>query len=343
MGVRDQLRRAYYGAAIGGDVLAALPIPSNKSFLNTATAGVATGNYATAVGVLTGNETDMQARSTKPYILEKHCVGSRRITSFWYFGKCQDLTGRVVPGTERLTPYPFRAYVDNGAGYYGTLPLGVQGVQGRAVITSARFDFRKASATAGSNGVGSSTNGVTVSNTNAAGTGIAASAAGLKFSLSHGVIATAGTQTAVEASSLGTGAASITDGVASSSALSNLISFTAVGTLSSSAQNFAGSTTLNTLITDSTGGTASTTFAALTATVTSTVAANALAQLAANENKRLGLFGTVLAGTSAVQGLFLNLGSTTTADADNGTDNTIAGELLLNGVVEVSYELIGDI
>jgi hypothetical protein len=61
--------------------------------------------------------------------------------------------------------------------------------------------------------------------------------------------------------------------------------------------------------------------------VTSTVAGAALAQLAANENKRLGLFGAILAGTSAVQGLFLNIGSTTTtADADNGTDNTIAGE-----------------
>jgi hypothetical protein len=299
---------------------------------------VATGNYATAVGAITGNATDLQGRSLRPYIMEKHFAGNRRITSFWYFGKCQDGTGRTIPGTERLSPYPFRVYCDNGSGYYGTLPLGVQGVQGRAVVTFARMDFRKSSATAGSNGVASGTAGVTVSNTSAAGTGITASAAGLKFSLSQGVIATNATQTAVEASSAGTGAASITDG-----ALSNLVLFTAVGTLSSSAQNFAGSTTLNTSITDSTGGTASTTFAALTSTVTSTVVANALAQVAANENKRLGLFGAVLAGTSAVQGVFLNLGSTTTGDADNGTDNTIAGELLLNGVVEMSYEVHGDI
>lgn len=339
MGARDQFRRAYYGAGIGQDLLQTLAIPSGASFLNTATAGVATGNYATAVGVLTGNFTDLQGRSTQPYIMEKHSAGNRRVTSFFYFGKCVDPLGRVIPGTERLQPYPFRAYADNGNGYYGSLPLGVQGVQGRAIITSARADFRKSSATAGSNGVaGGQANGVIVSNTNAAGTGIAAAAAGLKFSLSQGVIATNSTTTAVEASSAGTGTASVTDGV-----LSNLMAFTAVGTLSSSAQNFAGAHYVNSTITDSTGGTASTTFAALTATVTSTVAANALAQLAANENKRLGLFGAIMGGTSAVQGLFLNLGSTTTADADNGTDNTIAGELLLNGVVEVTYELVGDV
>jgi hypothetical protein len=325
MGVRDQLRRAYYGSAIGSTAITGLPIPSLYSLATTPT------GQATAY-------TDLQARSLKPYVLEKHAIGNRRITSFWYFGRCVDNDGRVIGGTERLSPYPFRVYCDNGSGYYGTLPLGAQGVQGRAVITSARFDFRKASATAGSNGVASSAQGLITSTTNAAGTGIAASAAGLKFSLAAGVIASNATQTAVEASSLGTGAASITDG-----ALSNLISFTTTGTLSSGVQNFAGSTTLNTTITDSTGQTASTTFAALTGTVTSTVAGAALAQLAANENKRLGLFGAILAGTSAVQGLFLNIGSTTTADADNGTDNTIAGECLLNGVVEVSYELVGDI
>lgn len=336
--VRDQLRRAFYGAAIDDNLLATLALPSGASILNTATAGVATGNYATAVGAIVGNRYDLQGRSLRPYILEKHYVGCGKVRSLWYFGKCVDPTGRVIPGTERLSPYPFRAYVDNGSGYYGTLPIGVQGVQGRCVVTSARMDFRKSSATAGSNGIAAGTNGVTVSNTSAAGTGITASAAGLKFSLSQGVIATNATATAVEASSAGTGAASVTDG-----ALSNLISFTTTGTLSSSVQNFAGSTTLNTLVTDSTGGTASTTFAALTSTVTSTVVANALAQLAANENKRLGLFGAILAGTSAVQGLFLNLGSVTTADADNGTDNTIAGELLLNGVVEVNYDYIGDI
>lgn len=338
MADRNQFRRAYYGAAVDSSTLRGLQVPSGASFLNTATAGVATGNYATAVGVLTGNNVDMQARSLRPYILEKHTAGNRTITSFFYFGKCVDADGRVIGGTERLQPYPFRVYADNGNGYYGTLPLGVQGVQGRAIVTSARMDFRKSSATAGSNGVAAGAAGVTALNTNAAGTGIAAAAAGLKFSLSNGVIATNATQTAVEAAALGTGAASITDG-----ALSNLILFTAVGTLSSGAQNFAGSTTLNTLITDSTGQTASTTFAALTGTVTSTVAGAALAQLAANENKRLGLFGAIVAGTSAVQGLFLNLGSTTTGDADNGTDNTIAGELLLNGCIEVSYSLIGDI
>jgi hypothetical protein len=152
------------------------------------------------------------------------------------------------------------------------------------------------------------------------------------------VIATNATQTAVEAAALGTGAASITDG-----ALSNIIAFTTTGTLSTFKQNFAGTSYTNTSITDSSGGTASTTFAAITSTVTSTVVANAIAQLAANENKRLGLFGAIMAGTSAVQGLFLNIGSTTTGDADNGTDNTIAGELLMNGVVEVEGIIVGDI
>lgn len=338
MGIRDQFRRSYYGSAIADDLLAVLPIPSGASFLNTATAGVATGNYATAVGVLTGNYTDLQGRSTRPYIREKHSMSGKCWTGQWYFGRCVDDLGRTIGGTDQLQPYPFRVYADNGNGYYGTLPLGVQGVQGRIVVRNVRADFRKNSASAGSAGRGASTNGVTVSNTNAAGTGITASAAGLKFSVSAGVIGTNATQTAVEASSAGTGTASITDG-----ALSNLLSFTSVGTLSSSVQNFAGSTTLNSTITDSTGGTASTTFAAITATVTSTVVANALSQLAANENKRLGLFGAIIAGTSAVQGLFLNLGSTTTADADNGTDNTIAGELLLNGVIEVVGEVFGDI
>ena len=54
MGNRDQFRRNYYGASIGDDLISSLPIPSGASFLNTATAGVATGNYATAVGVLVG-------------------------------------------------------------------------------------------------------------------------------------------------------------------------------------------------------------------------------------------------------------------------------------------------
>jgi len=337
MGIRDQFRRAYYGAGIGNDVMQVLPIPSGASFLNTATAGVATGNYATAIGVIVGNHTDLQGRNIKPYIYEKHAAGARKVTSTWYFGKCLDALGRTIPGTERLQPYPFRVYCDSGNGYYGSLPLGVQGLQGRSIVTSARVDFRKASATAGSAGVGNG-NGVTVSNTAAAGTGIAAAAAGLKFSLSNGVIATNSTTTAVEAASAGTGTASITDG-----ALSNLIAFAAVGMLASGIQNFAGAHYVNSLITDSSGGTKSTTFAALTATVTSTVVANALAQLAFNENKRLGLFGAIMDGTSAVQGLFLNLGSTTTADADNGTDNTIAGELLLNGVIEVTYEIVGDL
>lgn len=338
MGVRDQLRRAYYGTALPNDIITTLPIFSGASFLNTATTAAATGNYATAIGVVVGNNYDLQGRSTKAYILEKHYIGNRTFSSFWYFGRCQDPTGRIIGGTQNLSPYPLRAYCDNGNGYYGSLPLGVQGLQGKAVITSARMDFRKSSASAGSAGVASGAQGVLRSNTNTAETtGIASAAAGLKMSLSAGVIATNAVQTAVEATT-GTGAASITDG-----ALSNLILWTAVGTLSSGAQNFAGTTTLNTLITDSTGQTASTTFAALTGTVTSTVAGAALAQLAANENKRLGLFGAVIAGTSAVQGLFLNLGSTTTGDGDNGTDNVVEGELLLNGVVEISGTLIGDI
>jgi hypothetical protein len=80
MASRDQFRRSYYGAAVDDTVLRGLAIPSGASFLNTATAGVATGNYATAVGVLTGNRTDMQGRSLRPYILEKHCAGNRTIT-----------------------------------------------------------------------------------------------------------------------------------------------------------------------------------------------------------------------------------------------------------------------
>ncbi len=335
---RSSVFRALFGESVGDDLLTNSPLISGASILNTATAGVATGNYATAVGVITGNRTDLQGRSLKPYVLEKHYAAGGKIKSFWYFGKCVTPAGKVVPGTERLAPYPFRAYADNGNGYYGTLPLGVQGLQGRLICTSARCDFRKSSASAGSAGPAAGANGVTVSNTAAAGTGIVATAAGLKFSLSSGVIATNATTTAVEASSSGTGTASVTDG-----ALSNLIAFTSTGTLASSVQNFAAAHYVNSLITDSSGGTKSTTFAALTGTVTSTVVANALAQLAFNENKRLGLFGAIIDGTSAVQGLFLNLGSTTTGDADNGTDNTIAGELLLNGVVEVTYEVVGDV
>lgn len=328
MGIRDQVRRAYYGAAMGSDLAAVLPIPSLAA-LATTPAGQATAY------------TDLQARATRPYILEKHYLAGRQWTGFWYFGRCVDGLGRVIGGTDQLQPYPFRAYADNGNGYYGTLPLGAQGVQGRVVITGARMDFRKNSATAGSNGPGTSTAGVLVSNTNAAGTGVAAAAAGLKLSVSGGVIASNATQTAAEASSLGTGTASITDG-----ALSNLIAFTSVGTLSSGAQNFAALNAVNTLITDSTGGTASTAFASIGSTSGGDVSApikNAFAQLAANENKRLGLFGAILGGTSAVQALFLNLGSTTTADADNGTDNTIAGELLLNGVIEVTGIVMGDV
>lgn len=335
---RSSVFRALFGEAVGDDLLQNSPLISGANILNTSTTGTATGNYATAIGSIVGNKTDLQGRSLKPYVFEKHYAGGGKVKSFWYFGKCVTPGGKVVPGTERLSPYPFRVYADNGNGYYGTLPLGVQGLQGRLVCTSARCDFRKSSATAGSAGPAAGSQGVLVSNTAAAGTGITASAAGLKFSLSAGVIGTNATATAVEAAAAGTGTASITDG-----ALSNLIAFAGTGTLSSSAQNFAAAHYVNSLITDSSGGTKSTTFAALTATVTSTVVSNALAQLAFNENKRLGLFGAIIDGTSAVQGLFLNLGSTTTADADNGTDNTVAGELLLNGVVELTYEVIGDI
>lgn len=324
----NQLRRGFYGQAVGSNLLQYLPVPSLYA-LGTTPTGQAV------------QYTDLQGRSLRNYILEKHSLNGRYWTGQWYFGRCRGADGRIIGGTEHLSPYPFRVYYDNGSGLYGTLPLGAQGTQGRIITLGARMDFRKyAAATASAAvGVGDTAQGVKVLNTNtSSATGIGASAAGLKFSLAQGVIASNATQTAAEAASAGTGTASITDGV-----LSNLIIFTSTGTLSSGAQNFAALSPVNTAITDSSGGTASTTFAAITATVTSTVVANALAQLAANENKRLGLFGAVLGGTSAVQGLFLNLGSTTTADGDDGTDNAIAGELLLNGVVEVHGLVLGDI
>src|SRR4051812_38795235 len=120
MGIRDQVRRAFYGNAMGSDLSAVLPIPSLAS-LATTPAGQAVAYN------------DLQARSLRPYVLEKHYLSGRQWTGFWYFGRCVDGLGRVIAGTERLQPYPFRAYYDNGTGLYGTLPLGAQGVQGRLV------------------------------------------------------------------------------------------------------------------------------------------------------------------------------------------------------------------
>lgn len=354
--IRTQARRAFYGNAIGKDILKVLPVFSSNSFLNTATAGVATGNYATAVGALVGNTTDLQGRDTRAYILEKHYLSGRYWTGFWYFGKCVDGLGRVIPGTERLNPYPLRVYADGSSGstgYYGTLPLGVQGVQGRIVVTGARMDFRKSSATAGSNGVAADGQGAGIkaynTNTSVTSGGVAAAAAGLYFGLSQGVIATNALMTAVE-NTTGTGAStSVTSVTDDDTAFPtcNLIKYTTIGTLSSGLQNMAAASAVLTKITDNTAGTASSTFAAITSTVTSTVVANALAQLALNENRRLGLMGKIVSGTSAVQGLFLNVDSVTQADGTGATyayaDDGVVGELLINGVVEVEGLVVGDI
>jgi hypothetical protein len=265
--------------------------------------------------VLASTDTDISGanstatKSLRDYVIQKHFLAAGRFRTFWYFGKCTSPLGGVVPGTERLSSYPLRMYDDAGNGGYGSLNLGTQDTNGlgRIVVTSARVNLT-----------------TTVSNTNAVGTGITivGSEPGTDFSVGTAQFtsATHSTLTTTKANVIASTACDMTTGAGSALAHSGV----------------------NTVITNNGGGTASTTWAAITATVTSTVVADALAQLAANENKRLGLMGLVVDGTSSAQSLFLNW---IIDDADQAAtaDNNIVGEILLNGVIEVSGEVQGDI
>jgi hypothetical protein len=249
-------------------------------------------------------------RALRPYVLQKTWLSGDRFKTIWYFGKCQDANGRRIPGTERLSNYPMRIFDDAGNGGYGALCLGKQAANGRMVVTGARTALVW-----------------TISNANTAGTGIAAAGGqvGTDWAIGTATFATNNTHAAL----------TTTKGNVIASTASDPTTLTASTTL-------ALLSAVNTTITDSSGGTASTTFAAITATVTSTVVADALAQLAANENKRLGLMGLVMDGTTTAQSLFLNV-ICDDADQDGGSDNGLSGEFLLNGTVEVRGFLEGDV
>jgi hypothetical protein len=340
------IRRDFYGMAVSSDALKVLPIPSMASH------GIAAGSVtATATVAAFG---DLQARDTRPYILEKHYIAGRIWTGTWYFGRCRNSQGTVVPGTERLQPYPFRIYYDNGTGVYGTLPIGCQGIQGRVVALAAGVDFRTyvAATPTAAVGVGDDAQGAGLKIYNgetSSATGLSATAASMKIALTSGVIATSGCQSAAETSTGATRAAAGIGAVTDSILLSNLVNYSTITTFSGGKTNVAALHPTS-LITDSTGQTASTTLPTVSATTTTDMAhvGVALAEFAAIENRRFGLLGmtlggTAIGGTTAVQGLFLNIASVTTANGDDGTDTYICGEILLNGLITVTGIILGDI
>jgi hypothetical protein len=305
MGIRDQVRRAYYGAAIGNsqlDKTGLFVLPTND---DTTLAGVA--------------DPTTNQRALAPYILQKCYLAGRHFTQFWYFGRCLDADGAVIPGTARLRNYPLRIFDDAGNGGYGALCLGVQGEPGRIIVMGARASLTWSA-----------------DNTNAVGTGLTVTSGNpnTDFAIGTATFATNNTHATLTTTKgdIINSTASDPTGTAAATAV-----YVGAGGVAAVAHS-----PVNTVITDSSGGTASPTFAALTATVTSTVVANALAQLAANENNRLGLFGKVIAGTSSVQSLFLNF---IMDDGDQAAtaDNDCSGELLLNGVIEIHGRLDADI
>lgn len=142
MGIRDQVQRAMFGAAIGATLAAQCGLFVAPTSDNTTIAG----DY---------NPTS-NSRQLRPYILQKHYLGGAgSFVTKVYFGRCTRSDGKVEPGTERLSNYPLKIFDDTGNGGYGAINLGKQGANGRAVITGARTALTW-----------------TASNTNTAGTGL---------------------------------------------------------------------------------------------------------------------------------------------------------------------------